>query len=400
MPKIDLLDMDNPYPIYKKLRRESPIFFDKNSGYWIISKYEFVKQILLDEESFSAEIERINYKDLSEEAKKILDPISFVELYGLSSTENPSHDKVKKVLMPIFNRLFETIIKPLISIVINQNIEKLRYLNRFDIMKDLFYDLPTEIILKILGIPESEMLNVKNWSESRMQLTWGDGSEQVLHAKNIVKYWNYCVNLIEDRKLNPQDDLPSYLLDAHFNDPNSISIHEITLLCYGLVFSGHMTTTTFLTETVRILLESGKWENLIKSDIPIKDSTNEMLRMCPSAFTRRRLTKRHVAVGGIEIPRNEKLLLSIGSANRDEEIFKTPDIIDFKRRNSNQHLTFGRGFHYCIGARLVHLEYEIVVEKLSKTFPFLRLSDENNYIYHRNISIRAIKELIVERKYQ
>jgi len=396
MSIIDVLDMNNPFPAYEKLRKERPVFFDDISKYWIITRYNDVKQILLDENSFSAELERMNYKELSNEAISILDPINFVEIYGLSSTENPTHDKVKRVLMPIFNKLFEEVIKPIVSEIVDQEIEKIRGAKRFDIIEKVFYNLPAEIIFRILGIPRTEVENVKQWSESRMFLTWGDSSEQAYHARNIVKYWHYCVELVNRKKQNPGNDLPSYLLSVHLENKYLISIEEITLLCYGLVFSGHTTTTVFLAESLKLLLESKKWEELSLGIIPISQTCNEMLRLCPSAFTRRRLSLKEVVIAGVTIPKNEKILLAIGSANRDKEIFKRPNRIDFERKNSNQHLSFGRGFHYCIGAKLVHLEYEIVLSKLITLFPNLKLSSKNDFVYQRNLSIRSMNSLFVE----
>ena len=197
----NVLDLNDPYPFFKNAREKFPVFWDEKSQYWVITKYEHVKMVMSDELTYSAESERVNYSTFSPEALKVLEPINFVELFGLSTTENPQHDKVKKIIMPIFIDFVNKLGLTIESIVIN-DIRKLNPKNSIDILKDLLYELPAKVIFNILGIPEEDIQEIKKWSESRLFLTWGDKEEQVHHAHNIVKYWNYSENLLysKDRK--------------------------------------------------------------------------------------------------------------------------------------------------------------------------------------------------------
>lgn len=393
LENFDIMDMVSPHEFYSWARHNEPVFFDRNSGYWVLTKFQDIKQVLSNEDDFSAELERVNYSQLSEEAKLILEPINFTELYGLSSTDNPVHDRVKKITMPIFNYLTSNRLKEIIEKTVTTNISKLG--SECDIVKDFFYELPAEIIFKILGIPESDVSKVKEWSRSRLILTWGPKEDQEYHARNIEKYWLYCLKLLEKKENEMSEDLPSLLLEQHQRDVNSITIHEIALLCYGLIFSGHATTTSFLSECFKELILTGKWKEIREKNINISNTTDEMLRLFPSAFTRRRIAKSPLTIRGVNIPAGAKLLLTIGSGNRDEEIFKNPNEMDFYRKNSNQHLSFGRGFHYCIGAKLVKLEYDVVFEKLIEKYHFPRIKNDSFYDYQRNISIRSLSSLNV-----
>lgn len=388
----DALDLNNPYPFFKSARKKFPIFWDERSKYWVITKYDHVKMVLSDELTYSAESERVSYSAFSQEALKVLEPINFVELFGLSTTENPQHDKVKKIIMPIFID-FVNKLGPTIESVVIDDVQSLNTKNSVDILKDLFYELPAKIIFNILGIPEEDIQEIKKWSESRLFLTWGDKEEQVYHANNILKYWNYCEHLLRSKLVHPKNDLPSKLLEYYKRE--EISFHEIQLLCYGLIFSGHTTTTVFLAESLKILLQTDQWKQILDNKIPFANTVDELLRLCPSAFTRRRKALKNIHIDGFFIPKDAVLLLVIGSANRDEEVFENPDNLLWNRFNANRHLTFGNGFHYCIGSKLVKNEYICVMNVLAQHYPNLKLSQINKYDYKKNISIRALNELWV-----
>lgn len=390
----DIMNLQAPYRQYEELRRNSPIFYDPISQYWIVTTYPEVEQIMKDEANFSARLDRVNYSAFSPEALSLLCPINFQKLYGLSTTENPTHDKVKKILMPAWHQLYKKNLVPKIQELVVKHLEKLSVKKEFDVLAEVFDPLPANIVFTILGIEEDMIDKVKEWSKSRLKLTWGDRSEQVHHAGNIVKYWQFVGELLENKLQSPADDLPSHLLSYYVK--GEISKHEIQLLCYGLLFSGHTTTSTFLAEALKTLLESGLWKRHVEEDIPFSQSVEEMLRLCPSAFTRRRVALHDVLIGNHQFKVGDEILLIIGSANRDETVFTEPDRAKIYRKNAKQHLSLGRGFHYCIGSKLVKLEYTVIMQELARAFPGLKLSQRNDYQYLKNISIRALEALLVE----
>ena len=108
----DPLDLKDPFPFYEWAREHAPVFYDRHSDCWIVSTYADVRASLADNARFSAEAERLSYAGLSEASAAILRPISFEQLFGLSTTENPDHDRVKRVVFPLFNDLFLRFMKP------------------------------------------------------------------------------------------------------------------------------------------------------------------------------------------------------------------------------------------------------------------------------------------------
>lgn len=391
--QFDIFNLQEPYGFYEEARRNMPIFWDEASGYWVVTRYTDVKEIMKNEAGFSARLDRVNYSDLAPEARATLCPVNFQKLYGLSTTENPSHDQVKKALMPVWNDLYSSTLLPQIEAAVKEYLAKVASKAEFDILAEVFNPLPAKIIFLILGIGDSDIPKVKEWSKSRLQLTWGDKSEQVGHAENIVKYWHFCEALIDQKMKQPGDDLPSKLLEVYYKD--EISLREIKLLCYGLIFSGHTTTSAFMAEALKTLLQSGVWALHQEHEVPFSQSVEELLRLCPSAFTRRRIALSDFEVGNHQGKKGDELLLIIGSANRDESVFPEPNTIDIYRKNARNHLSLGSGFHYCIGSRLVKLEYTTIMKAIMETFPNIRLSDHNAFHYPENISIKALDALYV-----
>jgi cytochrome P450 len=390
----DPMDLSDPFGFYRWARSNSPIFHDARSGYWVLTKHKHIHHVLGNEHLFSAELDRVNYSDLSPEAREILEPIRFEELYGLSTTENPSHDRVKRVLLPLFNDLFIRNLKPAVEDIADGYVAAIKGERQVDMASTVFRDLPADVIFTVLGVPRADIPQVKEWSHSRMALTWGGPGEQARHAANIVKYWAYCRELISRKIEAPSDDLPSLLGESYRN--GLISLREVELLCYGLIFSGHATTSAFLTESLRTLLASGTWRRILAESIPFAETVDELLRLCPSAFTRRRLVLDDVRLGELILSKGSELLLVIGSGNRDEDVFDRPDELILGRQNSHKHLALGYGFHYCIGAKIVKLEYAVVMNLLARNFPDLRLSAGMAITYHPNISIRSPDSLFVD----
>ncbi|MEM9930118.1 MAG: cytochrome P450, partial [Bacteroidota bacterium] len=125
------------------------------------------------------------------------------------------------------------------------------------------------------------------------------------------------------------------------------------------------------------------------------ESVEEMLRLCPSAFTRRRITVKDKVIGSRQFRKGDEILLVIGSANRDETIFEKPNEALIGRKNAKRNLTLGRGFHYCIGAKLVKLEYVTIMQAIMEKYPNIQLDPAGSFHYPDNISIRALRQLRV-----
>src|SRR6185295_6617741 len=208
----------------------------------------------------------------------------------------------------------------------------------------LAYELPALAIFRMLGIPDADVPSVKAWANSRVLLNFGDlpVAEQIEHALNLVKYWQYCERLIADRFAHPSDDLPGELVRLYQEGDQSISKHDIVSLCYGQLTAGHETTTNLLANGLKELLTCrAQWEDLCGDPGRIPAAVEELLRFGPPVFAWRRLVKRDTQIAGVDLPAGSKVLLLLGSANRDNSAFAVGDQLDIQRENAREHLAFG-----------------------------------------------------------
>ena len=169
-------------------------------------------------------------------------------------------------------------------------------------------------------------------------------------------------------------DFTSDLVHTPDADGEPLTQQEVSTILFGLLLAGHETTTNLLGNAVRRLLESGALGGDREgSRRSIPGAVEEVLRFDSSVIHWRRRTTTDAVVGGVEIPRDANVLVCIGAANRDPAVFAEPDRFDIRRANADEHLSFGNGPHFCLGAPLARLEARVVLEELSAALPSLRL---------------------------
>ncbi|HXV44361.1 MAG TPA: cytochrome P450 [Anaerolineae bacterium] len=395
----DPFDLVDPFPFYIKARDEAPIFYSPELDYWVITQYEDIKAVFRDLTTFSSEITGKPLIPLSPAVQKVLDEGDFGAFSGLSSTMPPDHTRIRSFINKgLTPRRVEKLEEP-----IRQRTTELIDLfpdqGRADLVRQLTYDLPALVVFILLGVPDEDVPSVKQWAASRIAITWGDLTEEerIWHAHQMVKYWHYCVELIEKRFAEPQDDLPSDLVRIYQEGDRSITKYEMARVCYTMLFAGHETTSNMLAEGLKTLLTHRKsWEAICADPSLIPNTVEEVLRYCPSIFAWRRLVKKPTTLGGVHLPEGAHLLLVLGSANRDEVCFHAGETFDIHRENAKHHLSFGHGVKFCLGAPLARLEGRIVLEELTRRFPSLRLIAGQKFEYVANTSFRGPQHVWVE----
>lgn len=395
----DPFDLVDPFPFYLKARSEAPVFYSPELDYWIVTRYEDVKAVFKDLTTFSSEITGKPLVPLSPAVQKVFDEGDFGAFSGLSSMMPPDHTRIRSFINKgLTPRRIEKLEEPirkrtneLVDLFINEG--------RADLVRQLTYDLPALVVFMLLGVPDEDVPDVKQWAASRIAITWGDltEKERIWHAHQMVKYWHYCVKLIEKRFAEPLDDLPSDLVRIYQEGDRSITKYEMARVCYTMLFAGHETTSNLLAEGLKTLLaHRDKWVELCANPAFIPEAVEEVLRYCPSIFAWRRLVKQPTTLSGVDLPAGAHLLLVIGSANRDEACFHAGETFDIHRENAKHHLSFGQGVKFCLGAPLARLEGRVVLEELTRRLPSLRLTPDQTFEYVPNTSFRGPSHLWVE----
>jgi cytochrome P450 len=240
---------------------------------------------------------------------------------------------------------------------------------------------------------------VKSWGGNRLIFMFGrtDAPTQEQVAEGMVAFWRYTEGLVADRAANPRQDFTTELVQAVDAEGEQLKPAEVATVLFGLLLAGHETTTNLLSNGVRRFLEhrAEAWEALCAEPTLIPNAIEEVLRFDPSVVMWRRKTKAPVRIRGVDVPADANLLLLIGSANRDAEVFADPEGFDIRRANAREHLSFGLGNHLCLGAPLARLEARVVFEELTRRRPGLQLVPEQQLAFHPNISFRGPTSLEV-----
>lgn len=323
----------------------------------------------------------------------------FTAYSGLSARVPPEHTRIRNVVQKAFTprryKVLEPFIRDNVQKLLNRMLE--RSDQRADLVRDLAHDIPTITILTLFGEDIDQIDQFKEWSNSRGAMTWGDLSneEQIPHAHNLVDYWQKCLSMVEKAHREGGDNLVADLVKAQ-EDGADISDHEIASVCYSLLFAGHETTTTLISNSLRVLLaHPDQWRKLQEDPKKIPGAVDEVLRYSPSIVAWRRKALKDTTVGGVAIPEGAQLLLVMGSANRDEAVFENGETFDVERSNPREHLAFGFGIHYCLGNMLAKLQTKITPEETLRIAPHLRLVDDQPIRFGENLSFRAPVEVPV-----
>lgn len=386
-------NMDNPFPSYKALRNEEPVMFDQRIGYWVVTKYDDIKETFDNWETFSSENAQAPVRKRGPQATEIMKEGGFTAYSGLSARIPPEHTRIRAIAQKAFTPRRYKALEPDIRAMVAERIEKMldNATTQGDMFSDLAYDVPTVTILTLIGADISMVDTYKRWSDSRAAMTWGDLSdeEQIPHAHNLVEYWQECQRLVAYAHEHGGDNLTADLVRAQ-EEGKEITDHEIASLLYSLLFAGHETTTTLISNCFRVLLaHPEQWQEIKDNPKLIPGAIDEVLRYSGSIVGWRRKALKDTEIGGVSIKEGDGVLLLMGSANRDESRFDNGEEFDIHRSNAREHLSFGFGIHYCLGNMLAKLQAKICLEEAIRLVPSLELAEDATINFRENLSFRV-----------
>jgi cytochrome P450 len=390
----------DPYPQLAQVRAEAPAFYAPDLDMWVVTRYVDIERIFTDPDTFSAAIAQDPIFPLADEARTALRDGGFRAGATMSSADPPKHTRIRRHNLRAFSARRTGALEPKVRAKAEELATRMVSGRRFDVVEELTFPLPAYMIFTLIGFPPEDTEMLKSWCGNRMAFSWGlpSATEQTEIATNMARYWRYCEQFVADRLADPQDDFTSDHIRVHLDDPEQLSIDEIIGVIYGLSFAGHETTTNLTTNTIRRLLEHrDQWEALCADPSLITNTVEEVLRFDTSVLAWRRITTRPVQIGDVDVPAGAKLMLLLGSADRDADRFPDPDTFDIRRPDAARHLAFGKGIHFCLGAPLARMEVRIVLELLTRLAPDLALVPDQQLTFPPNISFRGPQRLLLER---
>jgi cytochrome P450 len=389
----------DPYSVLaERPENEAPVFFAPSIGYYVITSYAAIEAVFRDPATFSAAVAQAPLAPIVPEAQQILLAGGHQPQPSMVSLDEPEHARLRKPAARAFSMKRVTAMIPTIEATTARLLDAVAAETEFDLVAALAFPLPANIVFSLMGVPEQDYAQVKQWCGSRAALSFGRpaAADQVEIATTMAAYRRYMRDLVDAKAREPGDDLASDLIAIHREDPERLTLGEIASILFSLSFAGHETTTGLIGNTVRRLLEvPERWSTVASNPALIPAAVEETLRYDPSVPVWRRVTTRPVTLSGVSLPEGARLFLWLAAAGRDAGAFSQPDTFDVARPDSGRHLAFGKGLHYCLGANLGKLETQIAVAALAGRYPRLRLAPDQRLTFHPNISFRGPQVLTV-----
>ncbi|MET1022346.1 MAG: cytochrome P450 [Arthrobacter sp.] len=343
------------------MREAAPVFHDEQSGSWHVFRFDDVQRVLSEHASFSS---RMGGGDPSETGQLFAT--------SLITTDPPRHRQLRSLVTQAFTPKAVDALAPRISTLTEELLAGISPLGTADLIQELAYPLPVIVISELLGVPAVDRGRFKLWSDVIVSQTQAGGTNEDQHATNL-EMTQYFLDLIEQRRSRPGNDLISNLLSAEI-DGQKLSVAELLGFCSLLLVAGNETTTNLIGNAVLCFTEvPGTVERLRNEPALLPQAIEEVLRFRSPVQSMYRVAVEDTTLGNVEIPAGAPLVAWIGSANRDERQFQEPDQFDVDR-GQIRHLAFGHGIHFCLGAPLARLEARIALEAILSRLPGLALA--------------------------
>jgi cytochrome P450 len=374
----------NPYPIYRRLRDEAPVYHNEDIGFYALSRYADVLA-----------------------AHK--DPVTFISSRGVTleggesgqdlliTKDPPVHEWHRRVVSRVFTPRRVSGLEPFMRRRCGELLDRFRDASRFDVVEDFSIQLPLSVIGELLGIPESMRQDVHHLAD-RLFTRDESGTVSEDAAAAQVELATLLHGLVVERRKNLGDDVISLLIRSEVTDDQGnswyLSDEELATRVLELAFAGHETVARLIANgVVALAWYPDQRAELVADRSLIPNAVEEMLRWDAPSHYQGRWTSTDVTMHGVTIPADSRVILVTGAANHDDRVYDEPELFDIHRA-IDMTVSFGYGVHYCLGAALARLETRIAFDEFLARFPDYGL-DESGITRMRSSNVRGLASLPV-----
>lgn len=346
----------NPYPFYAAMRRTQPLCQVEPAGLWAVSRHPDVSFVLKHPELFSSQ----GFRAAWEPAWLGYNPVA----RSILAMDGAPHAKLRALVTRAFGARALARLEPRIRELAGWLAEQAARAGEVEFISAFALPLPAFVIADLLGLPRALWTRFKQWADDVASVTpVPEGPEQVARVRaSITEMTGYFTEVIAERRRAPIDDFISDLLRAEV-DGQSLSDEEVVSFAAVLLLGGFDTTTYLLANAVRVLAARPELVAMLREDATkIPGFVEEVLRYDAPVHGLPRIATQEVQLAGGTVPRGAMVLALLGSANRDEQVFRDADQFVPQRREPG--IPFGVGIHGCLGAALVRLEARLALEAL------------------------------------
>jgi cholest-4-en-3-one 26-monooxygenase len=378
-----------PYREFEVLRREAPVYWNRQAdggGFWVVSKYKDVQIVSLDPKTFS-----------SGQGGTLMREFHGEELEAnrafMLNMDAPRHTRFRRLVNMGFSPKMVTRLEPHVRDMARKIVDAVAERGECDFVTDIAAELPLQVIAEMIGVPLEDRHLVFNWSNQMI----GFDDPEYQPTSDVSKIasmemFMYANQLALARKDSPRDDLVSVLMNAEV-DGEKLTEVEFNSFFLLLAVAGNETTRNLISGGMLALFQNPDQRARLMADPALMaTAVEEMLRWVSPVMYFRRTATHDTEIRGQAIREGDKVTIWYGSANRDEDIFERADRFDVGR-TPNEHMAFGLGHHFCLGANLARLEIQIMFEEILRRLPDIQLAGQPERL--RSNFIHGIKRMPV-----
>src|SRR5277367_1456836 len=380
----------NPYPHYRPLLAGPPRIADMGFKFVLAARYADLRSILMDYATFTS----VQPAGMGFDEQTKL----FGDAPTMLGSDPPTQTRLRRLVSRDFTPRRIRELEPRIREIAKDLLDKVEAKGQFDLMADIANVLPVTVIAEMLGVPPELNARFKRWSDT---IIGGDNRMPGMPpppelVRAIDELGDYFTDEIERRRAHPGPDLVSALVAAH-DEGEVMSAADLLSFITLLLLAGNETTTNLIGNgTLALGRNPDQFDALKRNPAMLPRAIEEMLRFDGPVQSTVRFAKEAVSLGGTEIPAGALALMIVAAADRDPAQFKDPQKFDITR-DPNEHVAFGEGIHFCIGAPLARMEARITFEAMLERFPRLRLKDPAmKPVYKGSYFLRGLESLPLE----
>ncbi len=351
---------EDPFPFYRELRDHAPCYRNADLGFWALSRYEDVLAALHDPATYCSRYGITLEQD---------NPLPM-----LLTTDPPAHTDLRRLVSRAFTPRRVADLEPEIRTLAGRFLAGLVEKGDGDLVADYAARLPMDVIARMLGVPGADEEQLRDWTNALLDRDEGVPDVTPAGIEAATHLYKYFCDFVAERRTaiakgNPPDDLTTALC-ATGTGKEALADDQVVGFLFLLIIAGNETTTKLLANCMLALQRFPEERAKVVADpARISDAIEEILRHEGSTQLMARTLTRDVELHGERMHEGDKVLLLLGSANRDERVWERPDAFDLDRSRSVQHVGFGHGIHVCLGAALARLEMRVSLEEILRAMP-------------------------------
>jgi len=387
---------DNPYPHLSDMRQQDPVH-DSPIGSWMLFRYDDCFQLLRDP-GMSVDdnrIENFNEARAATFAEAVDGDLEQLERTSILGIDPPDHTRLRRLVSKAFTPRTIEGLRPRIQELVDDALDRIAEQGQADVIAELAFPLPFDVISEMLGMPPGDTEALRAWSEDIVKTIDPIISEEEIHAAVAAnrEMDAHIDKVIEWKRDNPADDLLTAMIEAE-QDGDRMSAQELRDQVSLLFIAGHETTVNLIGTGISDLLERPDQAQLIRDDGLDMNGVDELLRFVSPVQMSRRVTLTELEIDGHTIPTGTMVMAALASSNRDETKWgPTAAELDLQRVGAGQHLSFGSGIHYCLGASLAKLEGQLAIGSFIERFPNAKVLEQS---FNGRINLRGLEKLVVD----